>query len=69
MTAQCGACVTSCVRTGLAPIAAAVEMVTSWSSTDTVELMSLVSVISSLFEQIVLHTVCSDFKCVNNPSK
>lgn len=66
MTAPCGVCVTSCVRTGLAPTAAAVARATSWSSTDTAELTSPVSVsFTRLFEQFVLHTVCSDFERVN----
>lgn len=68
-TVRCGACVTSCVRTASAPIAAAVERATSWSSTDTAELTSQVSVISPPFEQNLLHTVCSDSERVNDPSQ
>lgn len=37
MTAPCGATVISCVRTGSAPITAAVERATLWSNIDTVE--------------------------------
>lgn len=45
-TAPCGARVTSCVRTVPAPIAVAVGRVTSWSSTDTAEPISQVSIAS-----------------------
>lgn len=45
-TAPCGARATSCVRTVPAPIAVAVGRATSWSSTDTAELTSQVSIAS-----------------------
>lgn len=43
MTAPCGVCAISCVRTGSDPIAAAVETATFWSSIGTAELMPQVS--------------------------
>ena len=47
MTVRCGVCVTSCVRNALAPIAAAAVRATYWSSTDTAEPTSRVSVVPS----------------------
>lgn len=68
-TVLCGACATSCVRTGSAPIVAAVERATSWSSTDTAELIPLVSVTFSLFKQFNIHNKCSHFEGSNDLAK